>query len=37
MMEKKNKESEGILVLVAARNGERYIGEQMDSILNQNV
>ena len=37
MMEKKNKESEGILVLVAARNGERYIGEQLDSILNQTV
>ena len=36
-MEKKNKESEGILVLVAARNGERYIGEQLDSILNQTV
>ena len=36
-MEKRDKESGTVLVLVAARNGEPYIGEQLDSILAQTV
>ena len=36
-MEKRDKESGTVLVLMAARNGEPYIGEQLDSILAQTV